>query len=350
MDDSYTHLVLSPLFDDLQDAVYVFDDSGVLVDANSRVGDVSGKGRDELVGWTLTDMVAQFASDEDGEAVVETVEQVREGEPETARLEFSLVSPIDGVVPVDGRFTRHEEYVVVVVRNLSEATRRERRLADLSEQLDVLNRVLRHDIYNDMNVVLGWADELADSVDDPAARSQVTHITDAVTHTIELTHAARDLTESLTSGDDLPLRAVALDRVLTEQLVKARRKFETATFDVTDEIPPVSVRANEMLSSVFGNVLGNAVVHSDRDEPTVTVTVTATDESTTVRVADDGPGITDSAKSVVFGRGEAGLGSPGSGIGLYLVDQLVDGYGGSVRVEDNDPRGCVFVVELPLAF
>jgi signal transduction histidine kinase len=68
-----------------------------------------------------------------------------------------------------------------------------------------------------------------------------------------------------------------------------------------------------------------------------------------VRVADNGPGVPDDRKEAVFGRGEKGLRSTGTGLGLYLVDTLVDSYGGRVRVEDNDPEGAVFVVELPLA-
>jgi len=48
----------------------------------------------------------------------------------------------------------------------------------------------------------------------------------------------------------------------------------------------------------------------------------------------------------VFGRGEKGLESPGSGLGLYLVDNLAETYGGRVWIEDNEARGAVFHVEL----
>ena len=104
-----------------------------------------------------------------------------------------------------------------------------------------------------------------------------------------------------------------------------------------------------MLSSVFDNLFSNAVIHHDRDHPTVTVDVTVDDDAAVVRVADDGPGIPDSQKAVVFGRGEQGIDSPGAGIGLFLVDSLVTGFGGTVSIEDNEPRGAVFVVSLPLA-
>jgi signal transduction histidine kinase len=43
------------------------------------------------------------------------------------------------------------------------------------------------------------------------------------------------------------------------------------------------------------------------------------------------------------------LESPGTGVGLYLVRTLVDGYGGDVWIDDNDPRGSVFSVRLRTA-
>ena len=59
------------------------------------------------------------------------------------------------------------------------------------------------------------------------------------------------------------------------------------------------------------------------------------------------PRVPDDQKDAIFGKGERGLDSAGMVIGLYLVDTLVTSYGGTVWVEDNDPEGLVFVVELP---
>ncbi|MFW6265473.1 MAG: ATP-binding protein, partial [Halanaeroarchaeum sp.] len=50
-----------------------------------------------------------------------------------------------------------------------------------------------------------------------------------------------------------------------------------------------------------------------------------------------------------FEEGKRGLDSDGTGLGLYLVSVLVDRYDGAVSVEDNEPAGAVFVVELPIA-
>ena len=68
-----------------------------------------------------------------------------------------------------------------------------------------------------------------------------------------------------------------------------------------------------------------------------------------VRVADNGPGVPAERKDEIFGRGAKGTDSGGTGIGTYLVETLVTRYGGDVWVEDNEPQGAVFVVELPVA-
>ena len=75
----------------------------------------------------------------------------------------------------------------------------------------------------------------------------------------------------------------------------------------------------------------------------MTVALEADGRTATVRVGDDGPSIPDDRKETVF---EPRTGTD-HGFGLYLVRTLVVTYGWEIRVEDNDPRGSVFLVELP---
>ena len=101
-----------------------------------------------------------------------------------------------------------------------------------------------------------------------------------------------------------------------------------------------------MLDSVFRNLLNNAVVHNDKKIPKVIASATANDDGIQVRIADNGPGIPDEQKDQIFEEGEKCLDSGGTGIGLYLVQSLVERYGGAVWIEDNEPEGSVFVVEM----
>jgi signal transduction histidine kinase len=126
--------------------------------------------------------------------------------------------------------------------------------------------------------------------------------------------------------------------------------YPDASFRVDGGLPPpdLAVEANEMLSSVVGNVLTNAVQHNDTDAPTVEVGVETTPTTVTIRVADDGPGFP-AGPEAAFEPGEPVLDSDGTGLGLYLVRELVSRYGGDVGAEENAPRGSVVAVELDRA-
>jgi signal transduction histidine kinase len=115
------------------------------------------------------------------------------------------------------------------------------------------------------------------------------------------------------------------------------------TYETT--IPSITITANDMVSSVFRNLLKNAVQHNDKRVAEVKVSATDHNDTVTIRVADNGPGVPDDQKEAIFGKGDRGLESAGTGIGLYLVETLVTNYGGEMRVEDNDTEGSVFVAQ-----
>ena len=157
------------------------------------------------------------------------------------------------------------------------------------------------------------------------------------------------------------LEPMSLQSVVRSEVEQAREAYPDANIISTSEMQRESVRANEMLGSVFRNLLKNAVQHNDKPEPTVAVSSKTENGSVRVRVADNGPGISDAAKEKIFDKGEKGLNSEGTGIGLYLVKSLVETYGGDVWIEDRikdniidtetpadtPSEGAVFVIELP---
>jgi len=231
--------------------------------------------------------------------------------------------------------------IVGISTDITDQKRRE-------QELELLNRIVRHDIRNDMAVVLGWAEMLDDHVDDEG-REYLQKILASSEHVVELTEVAREYVETVVSDEELTVEPVPLRSVLETELSLREESFPDAEFVLEDGPPDVEVAANSMLSAVFRNLLNNAVQHNDAKTPHIEISCAVRDDEVEVRIADNGPGISDDHKDTVFGKGERGLGSPGTGIGLYLVDTLVTEYGGEIWVEDNDPTGAVFVVRLPLA-
>jgi PAS domain S-box-containing protein len=293
---------------------------------------------EEVVGQSVSDVYA----DELG--IQTDIERALDGE------EFRTVTKIQGQVfeiwyqPIaDGRGT---EKVVGVARDITDRYEKEQQLEVQTNQLEVLNRMVRHDIRNDLMVLLAWAREVESRLEGDS-RQTLERVIGAAEHIRELTETAQDYMELITGSDDVSTRPIDLTTIVADEVERRRSMFDAADFVIEGSPPTATVEANEMLATVFRNLLNNAVQHNDTDSPTVTVSVARQPETVRVTIADDGPGVPDQEKSDIFGKGDRSLDSEGTGIGLYLVHTLVEEFGGDVWVEDNDPRGARFVVELP---
>lgn len=228
----------------------------------------------------------------------------------------------------------------VVARERNRAVERDRAaLRERTEQLEFLNRLLRHDIRNDVSVIKGYAELLAER--DGEGTEQILERTE---HIVELTELASEVTGAM---EHEGTEAVDLGALLEEPLRQVRSSFPEATVEVEGSLPRgVRVVGSPILRSAFENLLRNAVQHNDEPEPRVRLSATVEGDAVTVRVADDGPGIDESVRSKLFEPGGKARDSSGMGLGLYLVETLVTGVGGEVSVADNESKGTVFEVRL----
>ncbi|WP_227131121.1 PAS domain-containing protein [Halorubellus salinus] len=333
------------IVENANDAVMIKDCEGRYRLANDAVADytgrdteaVFGKTDQELFGPEVGDRVRErerIALEEERRVTYEERIPTDDGEVvfETTRIPFYEGGELAGTIGI--------------CRDVTDQVAYEARLEARSEQLELLNRILRHDIRNDMTVVLAVLDLLSEHVADDEGADLVEEVGERAQHVVDLTATLRDLM-TVVLDETEHLQPVPVAGVLEDELADVDAAFPRAITRIDGDLPDVAVRANEMLHSVFRNLLKNAVQHNDQDLPEVVVSATATDDTVTVRVADNGPGIPDDRKTKVFGRDEKGLESSGTGVGLFLVDRLVDEFDGSVHVEDNDPSGAIFVVELP---
>lgn len=220
----------------------------------------------------------------------------------------------------------------------------EQQLESQRDNLELLNQIVRHDIRNDIHIITAYAEVLSDAVDEE--NDYVEKILEASNDAVAITETARDITDVML-GEGTDLSAVNLRAVLEEEIDSVTSNYDKAVVTVDGSIPPVDVRADDMLDAVFRNLLTNAVQHNDKAVPEVTVSGTDDNGTARIQIADNGPGVPDSQKETIFEEGETALDSTGTGLGLYLVRTLLDRYDGDIRLMDNDPEGSVFVVTLP---
>lgn len=313
----------------MEEAVFVLTDTGHIVDVNPAAEELVGDRSvvheviDDVLDVELADVVA--AGDAGAGEQLASRELTLDRDGETRFYDLKLSRFPDGTG------------AVAVFHDITERRNRE-------QEITILNRIVRHDIRNEMNVLHGRGQLLEPHVD-PAGEDDYRLVMESAEHVIEITETVRELMETITSDGSLTLKPVVLDQVLGTEVEKARANFPHASFHLGD-VPSTRVAGNEMLTSVFTNLLNNAVVHNGGDEPGVWVDCTVDDGVARVRIADDGPGVPENQREEIFGRGAKGLESEGTGVGLYLVDTLTDAFGGDVWIEDSERGGAAFVVEL----
>ncbi len=155
----------------------------------------------------------------------------------------------------------------------------------------------------------------------------------------DLLHAA-EVGARPEAGELVDIGDLALEVTDLNQVLAAERGLLLSA-SVAD-VPPVR-GAGSALRRALDALVDNALRHGSS---AVTVRVAADGDWVLVSVADDGPGLQGGRADRLFDRFARDPGSPGFGIGLALVRDVVQGHGGSVRAVPTDP-GLTFEVRLP---
>ena len=105
------------------------------------------------------------------------------------------------------------------------------------------------------------------------------------------------------------------------------------------------------LDSIIINLVENAIKYSPKNSE-VRLDLSIKKEMVRISVSDNGIGVPDSEKDKIFNKfyrvgNEDTRKAKGTGLGLYIVKQLVDLHNGIIYIKDNKPKGSIFVVEIP---
>ncbi len=149
------------------------------------------------------------------------------------------------------------------------------------------------------------------------------------------------------------LEKIDMAELLEDLIEKMRAKYPQTTFRFEEDVVnPMLLGDRSGLTSVAINLLENAVKYSP-DKPIVDARLIQHNGTLRFEVADQGIGIPDNEKKQIFEKfyrvgSEDTRKTKGTGLGLYIVDQIVKAHRGVIQVLDNQPQGTIFRIELPL--
>lgn len=335
------------LFEDSIDPILVTDWQGLILEANRKAEEMTGRSKDALRSLTIGDLHPL-----DQEKLGEQFEKLASGE--TVSYESELNSLSSGPVPVQV----HVRQVLIDGRSQLQWIVR-----DITERknLDSLRNDLVSMIYHDLrsplaNIVssLDVLDSMLSQENDPAFRSLLNIAVRSTERIQRLTNSLLDI-ERLEAGQPLlDSQAVAPLQVATEAVDMvsqiAQNKNLVVEIDIDAGLPPVQIDA-DMIRRVIVNLFENAIKFTP---PGSKIKLGASLEGSFVQmwVTDSGPGIPPAERERIFDkftRLNTKQGPRGLGLGLAFCRLAVVGHGGKIWVESEPGSGSSFNFLLPVA-
>ena len=313
------------VFEQLHDPVFVVGTEGLLVDLNESAAGTFGIDRRDAIGKRAP-------------AVVPKYDTVRE-------LDADGDAP--RAIPIVGRDGQrpYEATVRHVTDDHGRTTARVIAYHDVGaylgqqQRLNVLNRVFRHDVRTETNLIQGYAEQVRADPTDEHAISVIEQSAARMLELSERTRTAGELFDPTEQSVSAPLGEIV------DEVVEDARSLGS---DVCVDVDPVpEVRVSEVLRVVLMNLCSNAVRHNDAETPWVGIEASVADGWVEVTVADDGPGIEPTEYDVLKRGTETPL-RHGSGIGLWIVKWGVDHLGGRISFERREPCGTAVTVSVPV--
>jgi len=206
------------------------------------------------------------------------------------------------------------------------------------QRLTVLNRILRHNVRNKLDVVLAYADHVSDE-------ELRTGIQESTTNLLELSQKVRDAEAVMAERTDSPESLNLCDVAAT---VVDQFRSEDDSLDISLVCPDGLIISSHraVLQQVLSELVENAVEHTTGDSSHVEVSVReVSDDTVEISVADDGPGLPEREREILAAGTETQL-KHGQGIGLWFVNWAVTQLGGELQFQENDPQGSIVTVRL----
>jgi len=197
----------------------------------------------------------------------------------------------------------------------------------LRRRLQVLHRVLRHNLRNDLTVIIGMVDHILETAADSEQRRAANRILTTAERLCSVSEQARDVEATLNSDSQQAVDAAELVQSVVETYPEEGIE--------TDVPGSALVAGGTAVYDAVDNLVDNAVVHTPPGTD-IRVTVGAESGGTLVRVADDGPGIAATERAVVFEDEDITRLKHGTGLGLWLARWVAEAAGGECQYDRVD--------------
>lgn len=311
----------------LNAGVLTIDNDGQLVnfnEASQRIFSLTQSG--SVIGSHIEDVLSEHP------AFIEAYDSVTAGDNEQASViesagqYFSVeVLPLESYDDVVG--------YTVVIRDITDRRLQQRSLEQKNDRLEKFASVISHDLRNPLGIAEGYVDfaeETGNHEDFQTVRESLGRMDTMIEELL-----------TMASADTIVEDGEPIELVVLAQKAWQTAQTEGATLEINVESQATVTGDRDLLLNVFENLFRNAV---DHNEPPLVVRVGTLDGTQQgFYIEDDGDGIPEDERETVFDHGHT-TSADGTGLGLYIVNELISAHDWTIAVTDGSDGGARFEV------
>lgn len=257
-----------------------------------------------------------------------------------------------------------EDTVLFWVNDISDRKQASMDLERAKNDAEKANRVkseflssMSHELRTPMNAILGFGQLLASNPEEPLSEEQafaLDHIMHGGEHLLELIDQVLDLAKIEAGQLTITIKPVHLNELCLECLALVESLAEKRELAIECDLgAPSFIMADEVrFKQALLNLLSNAIKYSHESGSVTLSCREVTGNKMRVSVGDSGEGISEIAREGLFEPfnrlGKEGSDIEGTGVGLTIARQLIEGMGGRIGVESEIGSGSEFWIEIPV--
>ncbi len=331
------HLKLENLFELVTDWIWIMDTNGVHIYSNQAVEELLGYKREEIIGISAWELWPS----EEKEKITKMKYQndLKSGKSWTQypgkfeHKEGSIIFLESSAVPIFD----DEDTLIGYLGIDRDVTKRRKK----AERDKFLHSLLRHDLRNKIQVTKGYLQ----LIQKKETEDEVSEFLERALYSLSDQENLLDKINKLKEIEkEDEICEMDLSKVIDKVMSEYQDKLQKINISLEIDYFPCMVKGGALLYEMFSNLFENSIQHSNCDKIKLFYHIEA--DKCLVTFEDDGVGVTGGVRTKIFNRGYRSGESAGSGLGLYLVKEIITGYGGSIEVKDSDMGGARFDIRL----
>ncbi len=203
---------------------------------------------------------------------------------------------------------------------------------------ELMLHIVSHDLKNPLAVIEGYVDLMREEFN--PSYLDAMHM--AIEEASNIIEKARLFSKLGAGKIEEERKLINLRREIEDVASLLYHKYPNGNIKIEGD--DIEIYAFPIIREVFTNIIDNAFKYGANN---VSIFIEEENENVKIRITDDGPGIPEDKRTKIFDAFESLSARKSSGLGLSIVKMIVDMHMGKVWVEDNKPKGSVFVIQLP---